>query len=280
MKTPALAAHGDDGSTVRWLVSCDESGIHGARFYGFGSIWMAWQRRGDFAGDIEALRQQHGCTDELKWNKAGSKRNHDFFEDLVQYFFRKPWLAFHCLVVRKGTVDRSLHGGDLDLARRKHFTMLLTQKVQACIKAQRNRSHTFRIWVDPIHSRYDKADEAAEVIANNVLKKALGVVRPVDRVITRDSSETPSIQLCDFLLGAVMDAWQEEATSREKARLQRLIALHLGWPDLRADTRPTERKFNVWFFYDHRRGDREPVTRDVKLVHPLPPRPVPRSRPL
>lgn len=29
---------------VRWLVSCDESGVHGARYYGFGTLWMAWQR--------------------------------------------------------------------------------------------------------------------------------------------------------------------------------------------------------------------------------------------
>jgi hypothetical protein len=170
-------------------------------------------------------------------------------------------------------VDRSLHGGDLDLARRKHFTMLLAKKVQACIKAQGNRAHTFRIWVDPVHSRYQKADEAAEVIANNVLKAALGEVRPVDKVITRDSKDTPSIQLCDFLLGAVMDAWQEDATARDKKRLQRLIALHLGWPDLRADTLPEERKFNIWYFYDQRRGEREPATRNVRLVYPLPPRP-------
>ena len=70
-------------AAVRWLVSCDESGIHGARFYGFGSLWMAWQRRGDFAADIQALRDEHGVSDELKWNKSGSKQNQYFFEDLI-----------------------------------------------------------------------------------------------------------------------------------------------------------------------------------------------------
>ena len=101
----------------------------------------------------------------------------------------------------------------------------------------------------------------------------MGKVRPVDKVMTRDSRDTPSIQLCDFLLGAVMDAWQEAATSREKLRLQKLIALHLGWPDLRADTTPRERKFNIWYCYDERRGEREPETREVRVVYPLPPRP-------
>lgn len=267
--------HGDSKSVddaVKWLVSCDESGIHGARYYGFGSLWMPWQRRGDFAADIQTLRDEHRVQDELKWNRAGSQRNQYFFEDLIDYFFRKPWLAFHCLVVRKASVDRSLHGGDIDLARRKHFTLLLVKKVEACIKAQQNREHTFRIWVDPIHSRYRKAEEAAEIIANNVLRVALGSVRPVDRVIARDSKETPSIQLCDFLLGAVMDSWQVAATSREKRRLEKLIALHLGWADLRADTIPAERKFNIWYFFDRRRTEREPETRQVNLVYPLPSR--------
>jgi len=257
---------------AQWLVSCDESGMHGARFYGFGTLWMPWQRRGDFASEIQTLRDAHGCTDELKWNKAGSRQNRDFFEDLIQYFFQRPWLAFHALIVRKDMVDRTMHDGDMDLARRKHFTMLLTTKIRACLAAQRRREHTFRIWVDPIHSRYRKADEAAEKIANNVLKAALGQVRPVDKVITRDSKDTPSIQICDFLLGAVMDAWQQEASSPVKKRLQKTIAHHLGWLDLRADTVPKERKFNVWYFYDQRRGDREPKTRDVRLIYPLPPR--------
>ena len=244
--------------------------MHGARFYGFGSIWMAWQRRGDFSHDFQTLRDRHQFTDELKWNTARSKRYQDFFEDLIDYFFRRRWLAFHCLIVRKSDVDRSLHGGDLDLARRKHFTLFLEKKVAACGMAQQNREHTFRIWVDPIHSRYSKANEAVEVIANHVLKPVFGKIRPVDKVLTRDSKDTPSIQLCDFFLGAVMDAWQQEAQSRQKRRLQTLIALHLGWPDLRADTLPVERKFNIWFFHDQRKGRREPDTREVRLVHPLP----------
>ena len=68
-------------------------GFTGARFYGFGSLWMAWQRRGDFAADIQALRDEHGVSDELKWNKAGSKQNQYFFEDLIEYFYKRPWAS-------------------------------------------------------------------------------------------------------------------------------------------------------------------------------------------
>jgi hypothetical protein len=115
----------------RWLISCDETGV---RFYGFGSLWMPWQRRGDFATLIHSLRWQHGYTAEIKWNnvKAGSL---DCFTDVVEAFFSTSWLWFHCLLVEKSVVRKELHGGDYDLARRKHLTMLLTNKVRRALRA-------------------------------------------------------------------------------------------------------------------------------------------------
>ena len=132
------------------------------------------------------------------------------------------------------------------------------------------REHIFRIYVDPIASRYAKADEAVEVIANNVLHQVFEPKRPVDRVITRDSKETPTIQLCDLLLGAVMDGWQQDARSEAKIAVQKQIARHLGWNDLQADTYKTERKFNIWYFHDPTLGAREVGTRKVELRYPLP----------
>lgn len=257
---------------VRWLISCDESGTHGARYYGFGSLWMGLQRRGDFAAALSHLRKLHQFHDELKWKKAQSKRYHQFFLDVVEYFFREPSLAFHCVVVERAAVNKEFHGGDYDLARRKHFTMLLTNKIKLALRSRPDREQTFRIWVDPIASRYKKADEATETIANNVLAKSFGKRRPVDSVFTKDSKQTPSIQLCDLMLGAVMDAWQGDATSPTKLAVQTHIANHLGWKDLKADTRPSERKFNIWHFHDPTRGPREVETRQLVLKYPIPKR--------
>ena len=56
----------DDASPrgiIRWLVSCDESGVHGARHYGFGTLWMNWQRRGDSAALIRGVREEHDQDD-------------------------------------------------------------------------------------------------------------------------------------------------------------------------------------------------------------------------
>src|SRR4029077_11806101 len=126
------------------------------------------------------------------------------------------------------------------------------------------------IWVDPIHSRYGKADEAVQVIANNVLGTVFGKVRPVDSVITRDSKDTPGIGLCDVLLGAVMEAWQKKCLRDAKQELRRWIAHHLGWDDLAYDTYVGEVKFNIWYFYNPIETlPRNARFRLVVLKHPL-----------
>jgi len=255
--------------TQRWLISCDESGIDGQRYYGFGTLWMNWQRRGEFAAVINELRRIHRCANELKWSKVSS-RFLELYRDLVEEFFATPWLSFHCLVVEKAIVNRDLHQGDMDLARRKHFTELLVNKIRRRLKMAPDREQTFRVWVDPIASRYAKADEAVEIISNNVLAKVFGKIRPVDKVITKDSRETASIQLCDLLLGAVLAAWQQKATSAAKLEVARWIAEHVAWPDLRSDTGPGERKFNIWYFHDVTRTRRDVETRKVLLKYPLP----------
>ena len=81
-----------------------------------------------------------------------------------------------------------------------------------------------------------------------------------------------SIQLCDVLLGAVMSEWDRQPAGGAKGELRSFIEGHLGWENLHADTHPHERKFNVWMFYDTRRGPRQSTTRPVLLTYPLPER--------
>ncbi len=264
----------------RWLISCDESGVGGQRFYGFGTLWMGWQRRGDFQALIRQVREQHRYTCEMKWNDV-STGVLPFYADLVDTFFKTKWLLFHCLVVEKASVIRELHDGDLDLARRKHFTALLLNKIRRALRTFPDREQTFRVWVDPIASRYPKADEVVEIITNNVLAKALGRARPLDSVITKDSRETPAIQLCDVLLGAVVAAFEGRVASTAKLEVQRRIADCLGWPYLRAewDTYPRERKFNIWHLWDGPSKPRRVKARAVVLKHPFPAvRPPPEAR--
>lgn len=55
----------DNIGKLIWHIACDESGIDGQRFYGFGSLWMKYQRRGDFCQLIRELRSKHGFFEEI-----------------------------------------------------------------------------------------------------------------------------------------------------------------------------------------------------------------------
>ncbi|CNI27535.1 Protein of uncharacterised function (DUF3800) [Yersinia frederiksenii] len=260
----------DNPGKVIWHVACDESGIDGQRFYGFGSLWMRYQRRGDFARIIRELREKHNVHDEIKWKKAHSKRNTDFYHDLINTFFKHQWLAFHCIVVEKSIVNKAFHNGDYDLAMRKHFTKLISTKIGNVIKAHPERDCEFRIEVDPIASRYKKADEEFHAIANNTLARSFGRKNIINSVVTKDSKASDQIQIADFLLGAVMCAYQGKASSEAKINVSNTVGSYLGWDSLRYDTWPSERKFNIWYFFDKTRGPRDIETRRVKLFYPLP----------
>lgn len=275
MESNVVSGREPQATARPWLVACDESGTHGASYYGFGTLWLPWDRRGDLVQDLEALGGRHrvplhtadGIRHEFKWNKVKEQKL-DFYRAVVDYFFERPWLSFHCLVVRRANVDRSLHAS-LDEARRKHFVMLLANKIRRALKKNPARSR-FAIWVDPIASSYKKADEAVEVITGRVVRKGAGDIRPEIRVTTRESHDVRAIQLCDLLLGAVMAPWQDTAEAAGKLALQQHVAKQLGWPDLRADTFESETKFNIWLFCNPNHRPHDVVSRAVTLRMPLP----------
>lgn len=249
-----------------YLVYCDESGTGGSVYYGFGSLWMPWERRGDFTGLVGQLRDKHRHRDEIKWTNV-SKKSAPFYVDLLGEFFRRTWLMFHALIIRKGYIGKE-HHKDFDEAKRKHFAMLIKSKVKFFSTGSADKAYHVR--VDPLPSRYAKADEAAHKIVAASLKKELGLA-PLKTLFTRDSKETPGIQLADLLLGATMSAWQGDATAEPKLVVRKAIAEHLGWPDLKADTHLREWKFNIWYFFDPTAGAaREASTRAVRLKIPLP----------
>lgn len=251
---------------AEWLVACDESGIGGDRYYGFGSLWLAWERRGDLTGQLAEIRARHGFNEELKWNKANTGK-YQFMLDVVDWFFMRRWMAFHCLIVEKAVVNKEFHDGDFDLARRKHFTMLLTNKMKRCMRKHSGHEHTFRIWVDPIASRYSKADEAVEIISANTLHKELPGRRAEVKVSTWESHDAGAIQVCDLLLGACVAAWNGKTSAPRKEAVQRHIAQRLGWEHLKWDTYRTEKKFNIWMFHDPVREHRKATSQAVKLTY-------------
>jgi hypothetical protein len=262
---------GDDPQLIpgyrNYLIFGDESGTGGASHYGFGTLWIPFQRRGDLWRAVQELRDEHGYTSEIKWNKV-SRGNEAFFRDLMILFFERRWMMFHGLFVRKAYVDLSFHKGDWDLARRKHQTLLLSNKIAYFSGGASDIQCHFR--VDPIPSRYAKADEVMHKVSNYELENTYGI-KPLVSVRAVDSKESLGIQLCDFLLGAAMAEWQSDMTSDHKKRMTALMADLLNWPDMKADTFPHEWKFNIWSFHNPAaRLPRDRKTRPVRLRYPMP----------
>jgi hypothetical protein len=213
--------------------------MHGARFYGFGSIWMPYQRRGEFLETVREIRVKHRYRDEFKWQNVGP-RSVSAHKELIDVFFRTHWLAFHAIICPTTVVRRELHKSKQEM-HQKHFTMLLTNKMRQCRLRHRNREHTFRVWVDPLPNSYSKANEVVANIGNSVLKPVFGEVRPIDGVTVMDSKDTPTIQLCDVLLGSAMAAWQGQTEAVSKLAIQKFVCGHLGWPSMKWDTPRNER---------------------------------------
>jgi len=250
-----------------YLVYCDECGQDGKVYYGFGSLWMPWERRGDSSRLVSTLRAKHRYSHEIKWNKI-DERNSPFYRELVEEFFRRNWLMFHCLIGRKGYINKALHKGGFDEALRKHFAMLLRSKI--AFFSQGDRRKAYHIVADRLPSRYEKADEAAHIIVNHELKRDMGFT-PVHTIVTRDSRETDGIQVVDVLLGAVVTDWNQEPAGSAKRELRDWVAEHLGWRHLRADTRHWEWKFNIWYFYaPSEEKPREVRSWRLNLKHPVP----------
>lgn len=243
----------------RFHIYCDESGFHGSRLSGFGSLWLVHERRGDFQAIMRNLAIDHFAPSEVKWTKVKAATER-FFLGLVDEFFQRNWLMFHALIFSKSEVDLAHHDGDWDLARRKLFTMLLGNKIKRFASAEKR----YLVRVDPIHSRYQKAEEAAEIILRNIVEQEptlqrRGVIESLRRA---DSRTTAGIQLSDFLLGAIMAARHNQVTSASKRAVVARICEHLGWDGLNYDTMPDTKKFNIWRFWDPRSDAPRPeVTR-------------------
>lgn len=278
MGTASISTDTVDSSAVpgyrNYLIYADESGMDGAPYYGFGSLWMPQEARGRFSSQIRAIREKHNYFDEIGWNGI-NKRSHLVCRDLLDFFFRNNWLMFHCLIVRKGYTDKSFHK-DFDEEKRKRFSMLIGGKIR--FFSQGDLSKLYHARIDPLPSRYEKADEAAHKIINSTIMAELNI-KPLKTLLTCDSRKTPGIQFADLILGAIMAAWRMKGQGRRgkvesayKLEMIKCIADFLGWKDLFAGTFTSEWKFNIWYFHDPTSGiAREVSGRPVRHRYPVKP---------
>lgn len=251
-----------------YLVYCDEGSIHGKTpYYGWGTVWIPEEARGRLTALFTRLAGTYFLSgSEVKWTKVNA-RTLPFFEALLDEFFKKNWVLFHCIIMETRIIRTKLFKDGLREARIRHLGTLLRNKI--AVLSPRGSRKVYHVRVDPLPSSYPKEDEKLWKISNAMLAQGVGHNR-IASLFTRDSKEVRGIQLADFLLGAVLFPWNGEGDpTGPKAALSSKLYSYLGWRDHVADTMSNELKFNIWHFHDEMLGARRVRARTVHLKYPI-----------
>lgn len=232
-----------------YLIYGDESGIHGSSlYYGWGTLWIPAERRGDLSALLQDLKRTHRFHGEVKWVKLKG-RNEPFALDLITEFFKRNWIMFHCLVVKRSEVRVDLFAGGLAEARLHHLTTMLRKKIEFFGGSSSDKAYHVR--VDPLPSAYAKEDEKLWKITNAMLVETVGDPKIKTLSTVADSRTSAGVQIADVLLGAVLCPWNQAVVDgTSKPRIAAHLLDCLGWSDHLADTFPAEWKFNIWTLRD------------------------------
>lgn len=237
----------------RFLVYGDETGTTGQQFQAYGSLWMPWERRGDFIRVIREARTAHDHHGSVL--SAGTRADAEGFAlALIDEVFRRRWISFRC-VVTKLTAD--------DALRRRTFSALIGKRLEALPLAGKE-----------IRLRLTKLSRGAAEGGGSIeaaLHQQIGEhVDPSVELDTRPARSGVALELVELLTGLVLGDWEKKNTSAHRRKLSDRAAENLGWGDLAGDTDPSEWKFNIWWLEDPLSAAAEPKAhRAVQLRLPM-----------
>lgn len=231
----------------RSLVYADEAGSTGQTFSGFGSLWMPWERRGDFQKILTTVREAHNHAGTL----GAALTKNDLLLDLVDELFRRRWLAFRC-VITPTSDDEEL--------RRQALVELVLRRAKAHGTDVRLRL-----------SRAARLPDGVGKKPQHSIHALLARDLPPGRDISVRAARTlDGIELVEILTGLVVSGWERKPMGKERHRLADRVAENLGWADLAADTGEAEWKLNIWYLADPRALSEDKKTaRAVQLRLPM-----------
>jgi hypothetical protein len=228
-----------------YLVYVDESGIHGKNpYYGWGTLWIPFERRGTLSLLLKTLKKEHGFEGEVKWNKV-KPRSEAFACELIDAILVRNWMMFHAILLHRSDIKTKLFKGNVVEARLHHLSTLIRNKISYFGGGHADK--TYHLRVDPLPSPYRKEHEKIMNITNAMLVQSIGESKITSMDVV-DSKGRAGVQIADLLLGAALSPWNAVSDPNSpKARVAKHLYSRLGWPDHRGGTFAREWKFNLWW---------------------------------
>lgn len=196
------------------------------------------------ANDIKNIKEAHGLSKyaEIKWTKVSpSKIN--FYTDLINYFFKNPYLNFRAIVIKdKDKLEHKLFDQTHDDWYYKMYYLMLRRIIN------NNNNH---IYIDLKDTNgAEKVDRLRNYLCNSLHDFNRQKISKMQLI---RSEESQLLQLTDLLIGAISydnrDLWGSET----KLKIVQQITDITGF-DLKEKTYYTEQKFNLFTWEPQKRG--------------------------
>ncbi|MBA4092054.1 MAG: DUF3800 domain-containing protein [Sphingobium sp.] len=209
---------------------------------GLGAIWVGKGDVRQLSLELRDIKRRHKAAGELKWTKVSASRS-AFYAELVDWFWRQDGLNFRCIIIPdKGQLNHEKYndGNHDDFYYKMYFSML--SKILSP-----DNGHDIYLDIKDTRSKF-KVAHLRDVLGNNVYDFTGQMVSKIQHV---RSHEIELMQLCDFLLGAVVYENRGLAGNSAKRMVAEKIKEHRGRA-LTASSPLSHSKFNIFVWQARR----------------------------
>lgn len=252
-----MTTEADPGDSYRrQLVYADEGGTLGARYQAYGSLWLPWERRGDFAKLIREAGAAHNLSGQLSSLRHKPEAG-AFFLALIDEIFRRRWISFRS-VIAPAPLDAEL--------KEKVFSALISERVKALPRPSGERELRVRL------TKNARTKVGGLKLEDHYFRRIRADLEgsALPELTVRAARSTEGLEIVDLLLSLVLADWEKKSIPKDRRGLHERVAENLGWADLAADTLPSEWKFNIWYLEHPESLRREAKTqRAVQLRLPM-----------
>lgn len=202
------------------------------RYALIGSLWLTVGARELVADKFKALRNKHSVFGEIKWSKVLNPSKKEFFIELIDLFFEIPDARFRCICIDSYLIDNNKYNdGDGELGFYKFYYQALYHWIN---------NESYRIFCDiKLNQNRNRLKDLHRTLLKTT-NSDIEFIQPLR------SSQTPMLQICDFLLGLTSAKTNDSvAPGTLKAELIQTFEDRLGHAI--GPTLKTKTKYNVFY---------------------------------